>query len=325
MDLSQQQRIAAAFALGVPQTIQSLGGTRNENYRLATDLGTWFVRRRFPGYSEPDRVEFDHAALKFLASRGVAVPSPRTTADHGTWFKDGDALWEVFPFVDGTSPSEGSMSQARALGSALGRFHAEGRAFHLRHDKIGPRGETCVLGMLDIATRIDREQAGCTVPLRHYRKWVVEAAEKLPMNAYLALPHTLVHGDIQPANLIMHEDHVAAFVDFDWCAWRPRVYDLAFAVLLCCSFHTTPIDGHDIWSLTQEPTISGKLAGALLDAYEETAGLLCSLERAALIPQITLSWCHCRLAGALKVAPDRRADFLARPPDCLEKFLPHFE
>ena len=124
------------------------------------------------------------------------------------------------------------------------------------------------------------------------------------------------------ASSLMDDDGVIAFVDFDWCAWRPRIYDLAFAILLCCAKHETPIDGGDIWSLSQAPLVQADQARAFLHAYDGQGWPLSSEETRALRPQMILSWCHVRLAGAMKVAPEKRAEFLSRPPHDLGALFP---
>lgn len=314
MNTEQQESIARAFNLGTPIACASLGGTRNENFRLTTETGGWFVRLRFSGYSNPDRVDFDHAALAHLARRQVPVLLPRAMESGATWLEEGDRIWEVFPFLDGESPVEGNVEHVEAIGAALHQLHLAGKGFGPRLNKLGPRGETDPIELLDIAARIDAESPECTAVLRPYRCWTVYAAHALTNAVYDGLPHTLVHGDIQPANIIMVDGHVAAFVDWDWCAWRPRIYDLAYALLFCCTTHEIPIDGADIWSLTQLPVCDASRARRFFEAYDLDPGTLDTFEKAALRFQIHLTWCHCRLAGALKVAPGQRGEFLARGP-----------
>ena len=84
----------------------------------------------------------------------------------------------------------------------------------------------------------------------HDREWTMQAAEKLTDSRFDALPHTLIHGDVQPANIIIEDSGRAVLVDLDWCAWR-RASRLVFGLLMCCSHHAEPITGEDIWSLTQ--------------------------------------------------------------------------
>ncbi len=325
MDSFLLKHLVPAYGLAPIVSNSVLGGTRNNNYRLETETATWFVRRRYSGYSEPDRIAFDHRTIRFLAERKAPVLLPHETQDGATWLMDGGRAWEVYPFQGGTHPAEGNAAHAAAVGDALGKFHAAGVDLPDRCDKLGPRGETDPLELLDIATRIDRESVGCTTVLRNYRRWVVEGTEELPTPRFAALPHTLVHGDIQPANILMKDGTVVAFVDLDWCAWRPRIYDLAFALLFCCSTHESIIDGSDIWSLTQPLTLQETLVRAFLNSYERRVEPLDAGERHALVGQTILSWCHCRLAGALKVSAERRRAFLTRPPDDAAVLVPRLD
>jgi Ser/Thr protein kinase RdoA (MazF antagonist) len=188
-------------------------------------------------------------------------------------------------------------------------------------EKLGPRGETDPKVLLSQADAILQTSPEAGPQVSRHRDWASQAANKLPDPLFTRLPHTLIHGDIQPANLLVRDGRIAAFLDLDWCGWQARIYDLAYAFLFCCSTHTTPIEGGDIWSLTQPPIPQPNLFKDFLEVYEEAAAPLSREERAALPAQITLTWCHCRLAGALKVAPMDRATFLARPPHTLEELV----
>ena len=310
------------YGLGAVQACRQLGGTRNRNYVLDTSSGRWFVRERYAGYCAPARMAFDDLALTYLAEHGARVVPPRDTLSHEKHWRDGERVWQVFPFVTGRHLCEGLPEDLRVLGIDLGRFHRAGEGFSLRYEKLGPRGETAPAVLLSQAEQIETETPEAAAALEPYRDWAAQAGQELPDDAYAALPHTLVHGDVQPANVLVHRQRIAAFVDLDWCAWQPRVYDLAFALLFCCATHETPIDGDDIWSLTQPPHVEDEPARALLDAYERAAGPLTGEERKALPAQVVLTWCHCRLAGALKAPPDDRPAFLARDPVDVDGLIP---
>jgi len=265
---------------------------------------------------------FDNLALAYLADRGTAVASPRATLAGEQHWQDGEDVWQVFPLVQGRHLREADGDDLPVLGACLGRLHRAGEPFSLRHEKLGPRGETDPAVLLGQAEQIEAECPGAAKALRPYRDWVALAERELPGARYAALPHTLVHGDVQPANVLIHRRRVAAFVDWDWCAWQPRIYDLAFALLFCCAAHGTPIDGEDIWSLTQPPRVDDAVTGAFLDTYQAACTPLTAREQEALPAQIVLTWCHCRLAGALKVPPDDRPAFLARDPAGVDGLIP---
>ena len=315
-------RLSEAFGFGPVSEVTRLGGTRNENYLLTTSSGKWFVRRRYAGYCAPERIAFDHAVARFLHDRGVPVHPPRLTETHETWVSLDDRTWEVFPFVPGAPLQEAYPEDCAALGEALSRFHREGASFPERLEKLSARGEMDPALLKRQADTIERKAPACTGPLEPYRACIEQAETDLPDERFQGLPHTLVHGDLQPANLLIENGRIAAFVDLDWCGWQPRIYDLAYALLFCCARHAAPIQGGDIWSLTQPARLEPGPVRAFLDAYAEDAGSIPRQEREALAVQMRLTWCHCRIAGALKVPADERAAFLAREPAAPADLIP---
>ena len=306
------QSICDAFNLGNFISAQNAGGTRNRNFIFRTSSGKWFARQRFAGYSSPQQMEFDHAAIAFLHQHGAPVIPPRQAQNGETWWKNEEAIWEVFPFTEGHHLRDGNTEDIIALGKALAHFHAAGKAFPLRHEKISPRGETAPAFLRERLIRIEKESPETASILKTYQKTIEENAALLTDEIYNALPHTLIHGDVQPANLLLHKSSFAAFVDLDWCAWRARIYDLSFAILACCAHHKSTFDGSDIWSLTQTPYFEEGIVEQFLNSYQTHETPLSAAEKSALHSQIILTWCHIRLGGALKVEPERRLEFLGR-------------
>jgi Ser/Thr protein kinase RdoA (MazF antagonist) len=313
MTPEEQAALCEAYRLGKPLACEPLGGTRNRNFRLQTSGGTFVVRDRYTGYRNPGRIAFDHDAMAFLHQHEVAVVPPVARPGGETAWQVGDRMWEVFAAVDGRHYRDADASDARALAKALACFHRVGRDFERDQaiHKLGPRGETEPAELRRLIAQL-RQDAPAALPL--YDRWIEDASSVLTDSAVAALPHTLIHGDVQPANILIHAGRVSALVDLDWCDWLPRIHDLAFAVLLCCASHDSPIDGGDIWSLSQSPLVRTDLVRDFLGAYDAQGWPLSAIERCALQPQVMLSWCHCRLAGAMKVEPARRREFLERPP-----------
>jgi len=309
-----EERICGAYRLGCFISASEAGGSRNTCYVFRTSTGRWFARRRHGSYCDEERVRFDHDVMFYLARSGVQVQPPLVSENGNTWWRDGQALWEVYEYIDGRNMRDGVERDAAFLGAALGNFHRAGNGFVLRYEKIGARGETDPEQLLLNARRLRLENPETGSVLEPYERLVVQAARDLPPDAYLALPHALVHGDVQPANVLMGKDGVRAFVDFDWCAWRPRIYDLAFAILCCCSSHEQPVGRGAIWALTQAPDFNAEATGNFMDAYEKSAKTtLSGEERKYLGPQVALTWCHVRIDGAFKVPGEERCDFLLRP------------
>jgi len=310
----EQQTICKAYELGSPLSVRQLGGTRNRNFLLTTSTGDFFVRHRYAGYSQADRLAFDHATLKFLAEHNVPVVAPKQLPDGKTYLQADEKTWEVFPAISGRPFQENNAADLQALTDSLAQFHLAGRDFPLRLEKLGARGETDPAELLRLCQTLGNDAD-------RYREWIESGATELTDAQIAALPSTLIHGDIQPANVLINQQGRAILIDLDWCAWRARIYDLAFAVLLCCSQHPSPIRGEDIWSLSQRARIRQDLVELFLSTYDQHGWPLEPAEAALLGPQIILSWCHVRLAGAMKVEAHRRAEFLNRPPERIEELF----
>lgn len=300
--------ICARFRLGNPIDVKTLGGTRNTNYLLTTDKGRWIVRHRYEGYCAHERLAFDHEAAEFLAEHEApVVPATSDIDGNSYWARDG-VVWEVYRFVEGRHLLDGDPGDVIALAKALSQFHRAGSKFPLRCDKIGPRGETDPANILERIDRIAAEDRNTKDVLTSYRAALSSAASALSGEDYASLPHTLVHGDVQPANILMSDNGVAALVDLDWMAWRPRIYDFGWAILCCCARHETPIGEGDIWSLSQSPLLDPETLQGFIDVY----GGVTEAEMTALAPQVILTWIHVRIGLALKARPEERLAFLSR-------------
>ncbi len=308
------ESLAAAYGLGLVLSAAQLGGTRNSNFRIDTTSGTWLARKRYPAYASQDQIRFDHAVAEYLKERGVATVCPKPLPSGGTAWSDGAGTWEVHPFIVGHQLREGHREDTTALAEELARLHLAGETFTNRLSKLAPRGETDPAQMRAVGRELASASRECADALLQYTKWLDWAESVLPDDRFAELPSTIVHGDIQPANILIRDGRVAAFLDFDWCAWRPRIYDLGFAILFCCASREHPIDGGDIWSLTQAPRLDRASSRLFLDTYQAHTHPLTPGENGAMPAQIVLSWCHTRIMGALKVPEAERAAFLARPP-----------
>jgi Ser/Thr protein kinase RdoA (MazF antagonist) len=304
--------ICAWFSLGQLICVDRTGGTRNTNFVFLTDRGKWLVRRRYEGYCDLGRVLFDHEAARFLSEKGVPVVPPLPGVDGNTYWQHRGALWEAYRFVEGRHLLDGVGEDVLALASSVAHLHKAGASFELRYEKGGPRGETDPEHLLASIERVRAESPDARESALLYQQAVVRAAADLPSKLYSSLPHTLVHGDIQPANVLINDGRVGAFVDLDWCAWRPRIYDLCFAIICCCARHRVPIGSGEVWSLAQTPNLDARTLQEFLNLYEGQSAPLTAGERVALPPQIILSWCHIRIDNSLKVPAHERRRFLAR-------------
>jgi len=90
------------------------------------------------------------------------------------------------------------------------------------------------------------------------------------------LPVQLVHGDARLSNICRTPDGHSVFFDFGFAAVRPRVHDLAYALV----FVTLGMDG-----ARAPQSLAWDVIPALISAYEQAAGIhLLADESSALLP-----------------------------------------
>jgi len=318
-------KVCTLFGLGDLASSRRAGGTRNTSFIINTTEGAWLIRKRYAGYAHEDRVRFDHSVLRFMAEQNVPVAAPLRAPDSKTWLRNGDDVWEAYPFIEGDHLRDGDPAEACALGRTLGRFHRAGTSFDLDYEKLGPRGETDPDHLLEALERIKSGYRRRSEALEYYGNSICRAREELTMAEFAALPHTLVHGDVQPANILMRDGEVAALVDLDWTCRRPRIYDIGWAILTCCARHDSPIGAGDVWSLSQAPRFDRDTVRMFISAYENAHTPLTADEINALPPQLLLSWCHVRIGCALKTDSEQMVSILENEfrlePDFLAETL----
>jgi homoserine kinase type II len=314
MDSVTQRVLAEEYNLGQVLFAERLGGTRNLNFVVQTMNGKYVARQRHPAYCEVGQMQFDHDVLEHLKKQGAAVVEAMTTRKGWRICRNGTAIWELSPYVVGNHYEEGKPENAAQLGVALATLHRAGSSFPERYKKEEPRGALRSAALALEADKLAKRCPDTVQELERYRLWIRAGEAVLPDADYNILPQTITHGDIQPSNIITREGRVAAFVDFDKCAWRPRVWDLAPAVLYCCTTHAEAFIAEDLYAFTQEPTLQRDCVSRFLQGYELISGPLSPKEMAGINAQMILLWCHCRIAGALRVPIEDAVAFLSRGP-----------
>jgi len=175
-----------------------------------------------PGRWTDASIEEEHRFTQELASAGVSVVAPRDI-DGRTLFHDEAFRFALFDRRGGHAPELAHKPTLSALGRALGRIHAVGRADRFVHrpeltiDRWGVRAR-------------DELIAGSWIPLQ-----LAEAFESLTQHLLDAIRITWdragdyrrirLHGDCHVGNILWRDDQ-AHFVDLDDCVTGPAIQDL---------------------------------------------------------------------------------------------------
>jgi Ser/Thr protein kinase RdoA (MazF antagonist) len=270
LDNPDVQRLAAAISPESHAT--DLGGVMSLNVRL--DAAGLVLRVHQP-FASRRRLLALQQVRRRLARRGVVLPAP-VRWKGSTVFRCRDRWAELEEYVP-----HGRL--APTLGSYTWMFRAMG-ALHraLAHlDLAVPRPLVATyappgslrrwLPVTEAAVQGDPEAADVARLLRSLvgqlrRQWL-PAAE---------LPTQLIHGDVRLSNVCRAVDGRTVYFDFGFLAWRPRVYELAYAL----AFMLLALGGHHA-----PERFAWEGIPRLVEAYEDAADVpLTPAEKRALAP-----------------------------------------
>jgi len=285
------------------------GGTANFNLRIITASGAYFLRRRNPEYADDGFVAFDHALMEHLARYEVKTPRAVATRDGKRWVRTGADVYELCHYREGGPHDRHSAEQLAAAGRALAGYHRAARDFPAPAGKDWSRYDDPRLirgGIEAVSAELARRLGAggwC-----YLMSQVSLLERELPDERYHDLPKLVIHGDYHPGNLKFVGDEVSGIFDLDWATLQPRARDLADGVFLFAGERESDIDDTDIFSLTQTWRPSAERASVFMSAYLGPEALA-EDEMAALPLFVRARWLYCRVAGMVKVTPERRIEY----------------
>jgi homoserine kinase type II len=263
--------IIAEFDVGALTSAKGIAeGVSNSNWLIETmgsdssgtgQQGSRFILTMYETRTDIGDLPFFLGLLDHLASRDC--PVPRTIHDRaGCAFRmhEGKAL-ALIEFLPGVSVSEPTPAQARSVGAALAQIALAAADFpQQRANELGLAGwqelaRACgVEGLAaihpELGTLVQREMA------RLARQWPRD------------LPHSVIHADLFPDNVLMLGDKVTGLIDFYFACTDITAYDLAVT--------------HAAWCFDDDgKRFDPALSEALLAGYESVRPLLVE-ERIAL-------------------------------------------
>jgi Ser/Thr protein kinase RdoA (MazF antagonist) len=216
------------------------GAGRSPKVILDTSTGRRLLKRRPPGRTALDRLQCAqrvHEALREAAFPVARLIAPRDRREG--YVQHNNHTYELFEYIE-TEPYNGTLSATLEVGQVLGDFH---RVLATLRDALpAPHGGYHDLaavrtGLNAIPSSIDahasvfgREAELLSLIQRLYDRYDEACARVEGEGFAQLLPHVL-HGDFHPGNVLFHNGHVAAVIDFDSVRIGPRVLDLANGLL----------------------------------------------------------------------------------------------
>jgi len=249
-----------------------LGGVMSLNVKL--DTTGLVLRIHQPFVSRPRLLALQEVRRR-LASQGLAVPLP-VAWRNALVFRCRDRWAELEEYI----PHERLAPTIHAytwLFQAMGTLHR----ILSQLDLVVPRPPVATyappgslrrwLPITEAAVQADHEAVEVAQLLHSlvqqvHRQWL--PATKLPMH--------FIHGDVRLSNVCRTREGKTIYFDFGFLAWRPRIYELAYAL----AFMLLALGGH------QAPeSFAWESIPQLTEAYEAAANVrLTQAERSALTP-----------------------------------------
>jgi homoserine kinase type II len=226
-------------------------GVENSNFLVDTDRAR-FILTLYEKRVDAGDLPFFLALLDHLADK--RVPVPRAIRD-----QSGVQLQEVagrpaclIEFLPGVSVTTPNAAQAKSTGRALGQMHAALADFSgQRPNALG------LAGWHELAARCGDDLNKITP---HLKNRVADELAWLDANWPAHLPHSVVHADLFPDNVLMRGDAVGGIIDFYFACTEVRAWDLAVT--------------HAAWCFEPDGTgYRAEIGDALIEGYEASFGL----------------------------------------------------
>ena len=160
-----------------------------------------------------------------LARSNIAV-APYRMGNDGNWIQNVEgACWQLSPFVDGIALERASYWKEAWRGKAVGRFLAD-----LQRASSGwsiDEPPFSLPAFIDnLMTRISRNDPLLlpeVSPLYDFlHDHLYPVIDRVPM--------VFCHGDPHPLNTIWGENCINSVIDWEFCGWKPMLYDAALVV-----------------------------------------------------------------------------------------------
>lgn len=230
------------------------GGTANQNYRVETGRGQYFVKRRTRRLSAHDHVRLQHSVLQHLAGDGLPVCAPLPLRDSAaTFVADGDCVWEVTPFTEGRTFT-GSEKEIGEAAKTLARIHLSLRNFEVPSFARGkPLHENSeqIAGSLAEAEPL-MMKAGLAVQVQALRECYARLEREYYGPLEPVLGRSIIHGDYHAWNMLFDDGKkVIGVFDFDATGVQIRLRDVVDGLITFGRRESHVASGKDIVSLTR--------------------------------------------------------------------------
>jgi Ser/Thr protein kinase RdoA (MazF antagonist) len=231
--------VLSHYDIGVIESIVEYprGSRRAPKVLITAEQGKFLLKRRARGKDDPYKVAFSHGMQLYLASKQFPLPHLiGTRNENNSMLQWRSGVYELFEYIPGQIYPQ-TLEATFDSGRVLGLYHKllleyrsewEPPAGSYHDAPAVEQGLRAIPGMLRGNGRTEKEFKPRLRYLLDSYHHAARIANDLGLNKW---PHQIVHADWHPGNMLFHENHVVAVIDYDAARLLPRVIDLANGAL----------------------------------------------------------------------------------------------
>lgn len=255
----------------------------------------YFIKEKPKYCCDPYHLSLAAQFQGFLSDRVDFVPRIIDSKSGSSYLQIGETHFFTTEFREGRM-FNGSLQDVENAGISLGIIHLQSQEF----DYANPRkisGSEDVLQFIDLADQLEGSEKDQWKPqtILALRGTVNKYSNEIDRD----LPYIANHGDYAPFNLVYEEKGVVAVNDFDNVNYRPRIRDLAGAIISFC-------DGLSYAGATStlrspiSTSLSLEKVRAFMKGYLTNSPALSAEEKAQLVGEVCMRWTKIMALGIVR-------------------------
>jgi homoserine kinase type II len=227
----------------------------------------YFVRKykaKFNSEANPDDILYEHNLINYCLANGlkeaakVHASKNGTTMvslvdkdEHGKPLKRYFAVYDYLPGEDKWTwvNNENNPTEFRNIGALQARFHLYGQGFEPgRLAKAEPKIQYLLPSFVELFSKHaarDLPDSIFHATFNSKLPAIIEVIKKnqIPDEAFAVMPESPIHADLHAGNVKWVGEECTGIFDFDWSKIDVRLFDIAFALIYCCSSWRPETDG----------------------------------------------------------------------------------
>lgn len=210
---------------------------------ITTATGRYVLR--IYRHGDTERIEREHAVVRWLSERGFPAVVPISKPDGGTYHLDAGRLVTLLPYAEGVQVvrSELGSAEISIMGCCLGELHGIMRHCPIKGIPIAQfaldRDETLAkierfLGQIEAIKEKSETDKNALRRLATRRDWLLSrGCDEVEIDPRDAQP---LHGDYQESNVFFARGQISAVIDWDKIYKAPAAWEVIRALDIMLHF-----------------------------------------------------------------------------------------